>query len=96
MSAKPTDGEWSFDPDEMTVVSEGSAVIAKVMDVDDFPCLDQDDADALTHEECIANGQLLGAALEMLELLRDLTRHHPSGRMGRRIAVAIARAEGRS
>lgn len=98
-----TPGPWTFDPDEMSITAETGVMIARVTDLDDFPCVDPDthDEDAI-RRECIANGALLNAAPELLEalinarsILVDVEEWSEDGANIKEIDAAIAKATGK-
>jgi len=105
-----TPGPWAFDPDDFTEVfnPDSGAMICKVLEADDFPCLEEG-----THgdvqDECLANARLIAAAPDMLEALKAAKEtirvwHGPnawdiydrSSPEMKAINEAIAKAEGRS
>ena len=69
MSAAFTPGPWAFDDDDELVVSAVSAtMIARAFSSADFPCLEDDERDAV-EAECRANASLIAAAPELYEAL---------------------------
>lgn len=64
--AKHTAGPWEFDPED-GYVTLGTALICRVIQSDDFPCVDETPE---LESECQANGYLVSAAPELLEACR--------------------------
>jgi hypothetical protein len=64
---KHTPGPWEVD-DCGNVCGEGAA-LATVFGAEDFPCLPEEDYDAV-NVECAANARLMAAAPELLAALR--------------------------
>lgn len=101
-----TPGPWGIYPDRDKFESfsvemvDGGAVVAIVQNVEDFSCIDEDNADAVD-AECEANAHLIAAAPDLLEACRVVFRKCVQNQaegdsIGKLMAGVIAKAEGRS
>lgn len=69
MTTDHTPGPWTVE-DDFTIMADVGAHICTVNEPDDFPCLDQDEANqAHVLAECQANARLIAAAPTMLAAL---------------------------
>lgn len=82
--AKWTKGPWEFDEDDFHVYADGTPV-ASVYGPDDFPCLDNTDAeDAEMMAEAKATGALIQAAPDLYEALKALVAGNEQANLIRR------------
>ena len=66
--AKYTPGPW--DVDDCGNICGSGAALANVFGAEDYPCLPEEDYDAV-NVECAANARLMAAAPELLAALKD-------------------------
>lgn len=68
-----TPGPWTYEDGEITSDVASGMVIARMITLDDLPCVDREDQAGCDRVQrmCDANGHVMAAATELLALLKE-------------------------
>jgi len=66
-----TPGPWNVDEDDLSIFADVGTAICTVMDVEDFPCVEEGTEDDVA-AECRANALLIAAAPTLLQAVKGL------------------------
>lgn len=70
MENRPTPGPWEVEED-FVVIAAGVQEICRVLEVDDFPCVEEGTEEDV-QTECKANARLIAAAPDLLAALTSI------------------------